>query len=225
MDGVLAANTRTGFAPHLALDNPPLMKVLYDGAMMRFFELFLGEPVRHFDYTWLRCVSTGSATAPHMDAVYMSRGSSNLWTAWTPLGDTPLEMGGLMLLEKGHSHERLNENYGRKDVDKFCSNRREEGYTGMGGGGNIRANGMLTGQPAKLRANLGGRWLTRPDYRAGDLLVFSILTIHAGLDNTTTRVRLSSDSRYQPAADPADERWIGADPIAHGPAAKRPMIC
>jgi hypothetical protein len=56
-------------------------------------------------------------------------------------------------------------------------------------------------------------------------LVFSIYSLHASLDNTTDRVRLSSDSRYQPAGEPADERWIGENPIAHGPEAKRGMIC
>ena len=58
------------------------------------------------------------------------------------------------------------------------------------------------------------RWLTT-DYRAGDLLVFSMYTTHCSLDNTSDRIRLSSDTRYQLASEPLDERWIGENPIAH----------
>ena len=44
-------------------------------------------------------------------------------------------------------------------------------------------------------------------------------TVHAALDNLSevNRCRLSSDSRYQLASEPADERWNGHNPIAHGP--------
>jgi len=50
-------------------------------------------------------------------------------------------------------------------------------------------------------------------------------TVHASLDNQTNRFRLSSDSRYQLASEPADERWIGAHPAGHGPAGKKGKIC
>ena len=50
-------------------------------------------------------------------------------------------------------------------------------------------------------------------------------TMHSAGDNHTDRVRVSSDTRYQRASEPVDERWIGDDPIAHGPGAKRGLIC
>jgi hypothetical protein len=50
-------------------------------------------------------------------------------------------------------------------------------------------------------------------------------TMHASMDNHTNRLRLSTDTRYQLAAEPVDERWIGEDPIAHGPEAKKGIIC
>ncbi len=203
---------------------PALQKLLYDGAMMRFYESFLGGAVRHFDYTWLRVIPPGAGTPPHMDIVYMGRGTTNLFTSWTPLGDVPLSMGGLMVLENSHLHEKLNRNYGSKDVDKFCKNRRAEDWSEMGGGGNIRSSGALSPNPARLRERLGGRWLTA-DFAMGDLLIFSMFTVHASLDNQSDGLRFSSDSRYQLASEPADERWIGDNPIAHGPAAKRGMIC
>jgi ectoine hydroxylase-related dioxygenase (phytanoyl-CoA dioxygenase family) len=94
----------------------------------------------------------------------------------------------------------------------------------MGGGGNIREGGWLSNNPAKLRNALGGRWLTA-EFRAGDVLIFSIYTVHASIDNKSDRVRLSSDSRYQLATEAVDERWIGENPVGHGPNAKRGMIC
>lgn len=210
--------------PDLTRDNAVLMRVLYTGRMMAFYERYFGGEVRHFDYTWLRAVAPGLSTPPHMDIVYMGRGTHDLLTAWTPLCDIPIQLGGLMVLEKSHLHKRLNDNYARKDVDTFCSNKKGSEYTGMGGGGNISFGGWLSQNPAKLRANLGGRWLTA-QYRAGDLLTFTMKTIHAGIDNASDRIRLSSDSRYQLANKAVDERWIGENPIAHGPAGKRGMIC
>ena len=223
-DLVARKNAPISFSPDLASNNAPLMKVLYHGPMMEFYARLFGASIRHFDYTWFRAVPPGVGTAPHMDIVYMGRGTHNLLTAWTPIGDVSLVMGGLMILEKSHLHERLNNHYGLKDVDQFCSNKKGENYEGMGGGGNIRNGGSLSDKPHKLRENLGGRWLTR-EYSAGDLLTFKINTIHASLDNQSNRIRLSSDSRYQKASEPTDERWIGENPIAHGPKAKRGMIC
>lgn len=224
-DAVANPKQPVGYKPDLADNNAPLMKLLYTGRMMAFYEQLLGGPVRHFDFTWMRAVNPGPGTPPHCDIVYMGRGTTNLYTSWTPLGDVELEMGGLMVLEKSHRTERLKAVYGRKDVDAFCANKRGEDFTEMGGGGNIRRGGSLSHTPATLRARLGGRWLTAPNYYAGDLLVFSVYLVHASLDNHSNRIRLSSDTRYQLASEPADERWIGPNPIAHGPAAKRGMIC
>ena len=85
-------------------------------------------------------------------------------------------------------------------------------------------DGRLSSNPVTLREKLGGRWLTA-DFKAGDLLTFGMATVHASLDNQSDRLRLSSDSRYQLASEPADERWIGANPIAHGPDGKKGKVC
>jgi hypothetical protein len=80
-----------------------------------------------------------------------------------------------------------------------------------------------------LREEWGGRWLTAPEYRMGDVLIFTMRTVHAGTDNETNALRLSTDSRYQRADAPIDERWIrgehGEDPVGHGTAAKQGKIC
>lgn len=204
--------------PDLVKDNAALLKVLHDGPMIALYEKFFGEEVRYFDYTWFRAVLPGNGTPPHMDIVYMGRGTHDLLTAWTPLGDVSLQLGGLMILERSHLHEKLNANYGQRDVDKICINKtRADGTL-------IQPRGFLSGFPDKLRTNLGGRWLTA-QYRAGDLVTFTSKTIHASLDNQSNQIRLSTDTRYQPAAAPIDERWIGENPTAHGAQSKREMIC
>ncbi len=215
----LATNVK--FAPELAKQNQPLETLLYEGRMIAFFERFLGGPVRHFDYTWLRAVSPGRGTAPHGDAVFMNRGTPRLYTAWVPLGDVDYTLGGLMVLGKSHRLEELKQAYLSKDVDAFCEN---EADAALFRTGEKWWNGALSEDPAALQRQLGLPWLTT-EFRAGDLLTFSIQTIHCSLDNHSDRIRLSSDSRYQLASDPIDERWIGDDPIGHGPDAKRGMIC
>ena len=219
-----APSTRISFKPDIATDNPLVHKVIYNGPLMAFFDRFLGGPTRHFDFTWIRAVAPGNSTPPHMDVVYMGRGTKKLYTTWTPYGNVPRQMGGLMVLEHSHRNERLVNGYGSKDVDKFCENRVGTGYVKMGGGGNISPGGWLSRDPVTLRQRIGGRWLTT-DYRLGDVLIFSIFLVHCSLDNNTDRIRITSDTRYQLASEPVDERWIGEHPIAHGPAGKQGMIC
>ena len=223
MDGVARPDVRPNFKPDLAKKNSPVQKMAYDGAMMDFFEMFLGGAVRHYDYTWLRtkCPGSGHVTSPHCDIVYMGRGTKNLFTAWTPLGDVPIEMGGLMIMEhSGHRPDALG-GYWEMDVDTYCTNKEdaediESGRKQWGGSFNPDA--------LALREQLGERWLTS-EYSTGDVLVFGMFTLHASLDNQTDRFRLSTDTRYQLASDPVDGRWIGEDPIGHGPEAKVGMIC
>jgi hypothetical protein len=224
IDMVARPDADLAFRPDLAEHNPPLERVVYDGPLMAFFAHFLGGPVRHFDFTWLRVVAPGRGTPPHMDVVYMGRGTPRLYTAWVPYGDVPLETGGLLVLERSHRHRQLNATYGSKDVDAFCENRVGKGYTGMGGGGNISRGGWLSKDAVKLRRRLGGRWLTA-DFKAGDALIFSVFTVHTSLDNHSNTIRLSSDTRYQLASEPVDERWVGEKPIGHGPEGKKGMIC
>lgn len=208
------------FSPDLAKGNAALRKVLYAGAMMRFFESFLGGPVKHFDYTWFRAIGPGKGTPSHCDSVYMNRGTSNLFTAWTPMGDTSLEMGGLMILEGSNTNARLRETYCKTDVDSHCTNR-----TGRGGQDAwSKGGGALSKNPKQIAKSLGGRWLTT-EFRAGDVLIFSIFTVHASLDNQSKFIRMSADSRYQPANEAADPRWVGENPIGHSAAGKRGKIC
>lgn len=213
----------------LARQNQALQRLLYarDGRMMRFYEAFFGEEVRHYDFTWLRVVRPGKGTASHCDIVFMGRGTTDLYTSWTPLGDIDHRLGGLIVLEGSHRKDDLKDTYCKTDVDTYCENRFDGAWTGPDGARNRPelATGAITEDHVGLRRQLGGRWLTT-GFAAGDLLVFGMYLVHASLDNQTPdRIRLSSDSRYQRASEPADERWTGPEPPGHGPQSGRGVIC
>ena len=223
MNGIPRPGVQTSFRPELAQkNNPPLQHLLYnpEGRLMRFFSSFLQGDILHFDFTWLRCISPGTNGTPsHCDIVYMGRGTRNLCTAWVPLGETDFNMGGLMILERSHKNDRLRATYGQRDVDQYCSNRSDDTARTATG-----LNGWLSEDPNHIRQQLGGRWLTA-EYNAGDVVVFGMDIVHGGMDNRSDRLRLSSDSRYQLASQPVDERWIGENPPGHGTAGKRGRIC
>ncbi len=226
-DGVARADFDNPFMSDLVKDNAPLLKLLYDGPMMAFYERFLGGEVRHFDYTWCRSKPPGDSTAtpPHYDIVFMGRGTQRLYTSWTPLGDMPIEMGGLMILENSHRIEEVKSDYGQLDVDAYCTNYPDAAEIESGEKlWQHPTGGAYSLDAIDARAELGRRWLTT-EYAMGDLLVFSMYTMHASMDNQTNQIRLSTDTRYQLASEPVDERWIGENPIAHGLQSKRGMIC
>lgn len=225
----LAAVSKPGgpsfMAKPLTHGNRALQAVLYGGAMLEFYECLLGGPVRHYDYTWFRSIpGRMNGTYPHCDIVYMGRGTHNLYTSWTPIGDVSLELGGLMILENSHRQEDKLRQYLQRDVDTYCSNYPDAAEIESGEKTWQDWDGRLSSNPVSLREKLGGRWLTT-EYKMGDVLVFSSATVHASLDNHSDRYRLSADSRYQLASEPVDERWIGENPIAHGPAGKKGKIC
>lgn len=45
-------------------------------------------------------------TGAHVDNVYMSRGTANVLTMWTPIGDIPPDMGTLAVCAESNTSER-----------------------------------------------------------------------------------------------------------------------
>ena len=240
VEGVLAnriANERTAFNASAAgetvkkynpvemvKDNQPLWDLLNTGRIMRFFDAFFGTPAHRFKHIWFRGVGRGLGTPPHCDWVYMSRGSTNLYTTWVTLGDTPLEVGGLMVLEGSHKKGDRLKHYLSRDVDDYCTT--SPNIEKLKSGEMMYEwDGVLTKNPYALREKLGGRWLTAEEYQLGDLLIFTRQTVHASLDNQTDRVRISVDTRYQPANEPSDERWNIDDSEPYDKRFKRGRIC
>jgi hypothetical protein len=224
LEGVLKPDVRLAFRADLAARNPEVETLLYDGEMMHFFHHFLGGPATHFDFTWLRAKSNGAetATTPHCDIVFMSRGTQDLYTAWTPLDDVSYEMGGLMVLEGSHQRKDVLGEYWEFDVDTYCVNGEKEDETMKWSWS--KTGGSFSKDAIDVREQIGGRWLTK-EFAMGDVLIFCMQLLHASMDNQTNRVRLSTDTRYQLAAEPLDPRWIGENPIAHSSDAKQGLIC
>jgi ectoine hydroxylase-related dioxygenase (phytanoyl-CoA dioxygenase family) len=175
--------------------------VVLNPALLSFYRGFLGGPVRCFDFKWPRFVRPGEGTGLHADVVYVNRGTQNLWSSWIPIGDVYREEGALIFLEDSHRSTKL-ANYWNKDADRDKL-------------------GWLSTDPPKLQRSLGGRWLTT-DFRAGDVICFSVYLVHGSLDNRSpvNRCRLTSDTRYQLAGEPLDERWNGGVRNPHGGCSK-----
>lgn len=198
MDGVVKQGQRGGFrgGQNKLTEAPAFVELVRTGNIIRFFERFLGGEVRTFDYRWLRVMPPDGNSAAHYDVVYMGRGTLNLYTTWIPLGDVSLEMGPLAILEGSHRWEKVIQTYGKMDVDRD------------------NFQGSFSSDPVELVDRHGGQWKTH-SFQAGDIVIFGMFTMHGSIANQTNRFRLSSDTRYQLASEPADERWIGEKPIAH----------
>lgn len=181
-------------------EGPCLRKVTHAGPMIALMENLLGGPVRPFDFLWLRAMPPGRASAFHYDHVYMNRGTDRLYTVWTPLGPAPVEDGPILVMEGSHRWDDVIAQFRGFDVEKDTSR-----------------PGHVTMTPVTYARERGCRLLTA-DFEPGDLLVMSMFLLHGSLDNRSPvgRIRLSCDTRYQPASDPADPRWVGENPIGHG---------
>lgn len=127
-----------------------------------------------------------TATQAHYDLVYLREGSERVLSMWIPLGDTPVELGGLTYLEGSHHWALAGE---RASAER------------------PPARSMTADLPG-LADTHDARWLLA-DYRAGDVMVHSAYVVHAATDNVDPagRMRLSTDIRYQRASEPIDWRW------------------
>merc|ERR1712150_151236 len=199
--GVLAERCGIGCVPFMEgksswTHNDIVLKgVLESEEIKQFFADFLGGPVLTFDFKWLRAVPNGTHTGAHVDRIYMGRGSENLYTTWIPFGDNPPEMGSLCMLHKSNHDEKssnLRNTYGLMDMEKE----------------NLGGTGWFTSDPAEASRFSSGKWQTA-DYQAGDVIIFTMKTIHMSTTNTTDKARISCDVRWQLANEPVDERYFG----------------
>lgn len=207
-EGVYAGGPEDGARSRQALQqlvrSPEYEAFCLSGPIVSFYEAFLGGPVHLHKRKLLRHTRPGDmhCTGAHYDLVYLRGGTDHLCTSWIPLGDTPVEMGGLLYLEGSDAFGRqLETAYGVRAVD-LSPEERVRAYN------RHMATGWLTKDLPTLAADMGGRWLVA-DYEAGDMVVHSPYMIHAASMNVDPRgrIRLSTDIRFQRAADPIDERW------------------
>jgi Phytanoyl-CoA dioxygenase (PhyH) len=143
---------------------PELVALRREPFVLAVLERLFGEPPLDQQGDTCRIVSPAArdlTTPPHQDRFYLER-SDRLWTVWIPLGDCPLELGGLAVLRGSHR------------------------------------NGLFLQGPSGAEVDPEAAWATT-DYRAGDVLMFSCLTLHRAAENETeNRLRVSVDFRYVP---------------------------
>jgi hypothetical protein len=201
MDGVAHTGERrtptSSVRGNEELKTGALRRLVYGPRVMGFFGRLLGAEATSYNFQWLRVAAPGAASGIHADVVYMGRGTHDLYTCWTPIGDVTPEMGPLVLCLGSHTWPAVRETYGRCDVDRDL------------------IEGIFSRDPAELVDRFGGRWATA-DFRAGDVVIQSIYILHASLTNVSNRYRISCDNRYQRKGEPVDDRWAGETPRGHG---------
>ncbi|HIA19554.1 MAG TPA: hypothetical protein EYN70_09095 [Planctomycetaceae bacterium] len=177
-------------------EGPALRRVSHGDRMREVMSTILDEPAHPHDYLFLRPAIPGRSTHLHYDHPFFARGSDRIYTAWTPLGDISLEDGPLVAVEGSSQFEDLITK--AQDVDYKS---------------NDTPLVQLMEDPTLLAQQRNTRLLTA-EFRAGDLIIFSMKLLHGSLDNRSElgRTRLSCDVRWQPLADPIDPRYCGPDP-------------
>ncbi len=170
-----------------------------------FYQEFLqGQPYLH-KRKIIRFTNPGDdhCTGGHYDLIYLRAGTDKFCTSWIPLGDVPVEMGGLIYLERSDA-------VGRQMEAEFSTKNAclppEERISAYNR--NMRENGWISTNLVEMADRFESRWLVA-DYEAGDMVVHSPYMIHAATQNRDplNRMRLSTDIRYQCSKDPIDPRW------------------
>jgi len=177
-------------------EGPALRLASHGQQVTRIVSAVLGEPAHAHDYLFLRPAIPGRSTHLHYDHPFFARGSDRIHTAWTPLGNIPLNQGPLMIVEGSN---RFHDLITRAEAVDYTSS--------------STPLVQLMEDPAELARQRGSRLLTA-DFRAGDLILFSMTLLHGSLDNqsATGQIRLSCDVRWQPATDAIDSRYAGPQP-------------
>lgn len=147
----------------------------HDPALLDLYHGLLGGQVLRQPLSIARVMVPGTHAAPtpaHQDFIHI-QGTRNVWTAWIPVGDCPVELGGLTVLVGSHADGLLS-------------------YHAAQGAGELEA----------YICDSGLAWGVA-DFEAGDVLTFTSLTVHRSQPNQLgERVRLSLDLRYQRDDEP-----------------------
>ncbi|MCG9128310.1 phytanoyl-CoA dioxygenase family protein [Candidatus Poribacteria bacterium] len=201
MDGIFNPDypepTSTGSMGNKQLTKLPEFQAVVEGKpVMGFFKEFLGGEARTFDFKWLRTAGPGSGSHIHYDIVFMGRGTQDLYSCWTPFGDVSLDMGPIVFCLGSNRFDKVRKTYGQSDVDRDL------------------IEGHFSHKPLDVIEKFGGYWATT-SFSAGDVIIFSMFLMHASLVNTSDKIRITADTRYQLASEPIDERWIGENPKGH----------
>ncbi|CAK9096468.1 Uncharacterized protein SCF082_LOCUS45287 [Durusdinium trenchii] len=169
-----------------SLASSEVLALLNHPDLFLFLDHFLNSPAQPvFDSANLRAVLPQQSTGFHTDSVYMGRlmqQPTELLAVWIPVTEIPLEMGGLVLCRGSNSHpgfEHFRATYGRLDLDEA----------------DVGGSGWFTEDPREIIA-FGGQMETA-HFRPGDVVLFTMHSIHGSSVNCTDRYRLSMDFRVR----------------------------
>ena len=173
--------------------------------LWQFYDTLFESPSYLHKRKIIRYMTPGSSftTPAHYDLVYLRGGTDKVVSSWIPLGDIPIEMGGLVYLEGSDS-------LGRKMEADFSANNgnltREERISAYNK--NMTEGGWVGKDLGEMAERFNTRWLAA-DYEAGDMVIYSPYMIHAATNNVDAagRIRLSTDIRYQSVREEVDVRW------------------
>ena len=181
-------------------DGPALRRVINGPRITAITDRLFNAPSAPFGFAWLRAMTAGRASPLHVDHPYMNRGTDRLVTVWTPIGAVGRDEGPLYMVEGSHDWPELRARFEGHDVDRDPSR-----------------PGHFDEHPVDIATPHGARLLTTA-FAPGDCIVFGMFTAHGAFDNASPggRVRISCDTRFQPASEPMDERFAGLSPPAHG---------
>lgn len=173
--------------------------------LWKFYEAFLGDRPYLHKRKILRhnLPNEQHCTGGHYDLVYLRAGTDRLCSSWIPIGDTPVEMGGLLYLEGSDAIGRTMEAEFSGRNTHLTPEERMSAYNK-----NMREDGWISTNLPDMARRFNTRWLVA-DYEAGDMVVHSPYMLHAAVNNCDIqgRIRLSCDIRYQRASDTIDQRW------------------
>jgi ectoine hydroxylase-related dioxygenase (phytanoyl-CoA dioxygenase family) len=177
-------------------EEPALRAVTHGAALGAILESLFGEPARAHDFLFLRAAPPGRATGLHFDAPFFTRATRRVATVWLSLGDTPAELGPLVVVENSHRFDDLVSALDGFDVARDTGRK-----------------ATVDADPVELARARGTRLLTA-DFRAGDVLIFGMTLMHGSFDNHAAdgRMRISCDVRWQPFSEPFDPRYMGPSP-------------
>lgn len=208
-DGIYA-----GGGEDAALTSKRLMELVRSAAyesfclhprLVRFLDAFLAGPAYLHKRKLIRFTKPHdpNATGAHYDLVYLRGGTDRFCTVWIPIGDVPVQMGGLAYLENSHEKGRRLEAEFRQRNLELPPEERLNAFNK-----NMSREGWISKDLPALADRFDSRWLIA-NYQAGDIMLHGAYTIHAATTNEDThgRLRLSTDIRYQNVRDEIDARW------------------
>ena len=149
--------------------------------LLRIYQSIFETPVFPHPRNIARVMFPGAnarVTPPHQDFIHI-QGTEETWTAWFPLGDCPVELGGLSMLKGSHKEGVV-------------------AVTAAEGAGGLES----------VLCENDYQWLIH-DFEIGDVITFPSTTIHQSLPNQRGNVtRLSCDFRYQSVNQPIEGKSL-----------------